>query len=47
MEDDFEYYVTFPRNSKWTTEPVIILFGWAGCIDRYLAKYSDIYQQKG
>lgn len=47
MEDDFEYNITFPKTTKWNAEPVVILFGWAGCIDRYLAKYSEIYQQKG
>ncbi|KAG8195438.1 hypothetical protein JTE90_013891 [Oedothorax gibbosus] len=49
MDDDFEYYITFPVIAEpvVTKEPVIILFGWAGCIDRYLAKYSEIYQKKG
>ncbi|NXH50824.1 TM53B protein, partial [Dicaeum eximium] len=28
-------------------QPVVILLGWAGCRDRYLAKYSAIYSQKG
>ncbi|KAM9008532.1 transmembrane protein 53 [Ara ararauna] len=28
-------------------QPVVILLGWAGCQDRYLAKYSTIYSQKG
>lgn len=27
--------------------PVILLFGWAGCQDRYLSKYSQIYEEKG
>nr|CAI5866675.1 unnamed protein product [Callosobruchus analis] len=27
--------------------PVILLFGWAGCRDKYLAKYSQIYEEKG
>jgi hypothetical protein len=26
---------------------VILLFGWAGCQDRYLAKYSQIYEDRG
>ncbi|XP_018359470.1 PREDICTED: LOW QUALITY PROTEIN: transmembrane protein 53 [Trachymyrmex cornetzi] len=26
--------------------PVVILLGWAGCQDRYLAKYSSIYEDK-
>ncbi|GBO07201.1 Transmembrane protein 53, partial [Araneus ventricosus] len=49
MDDDFEYYITFPVIAEpvVSKEPVIILFGWAGCVDRYLAKYSEIYQKKG
>ncbi|ENN71662.1 hypothetical protein YQE_11760, partial [Dendroctonus ponderosae] len=27
--------------------PIILLFGWAGCKDKYLAKYSQIYEEKG
>lgn len=27
--------------------PLVILFGWAGCRDRYLAKYSTYYQKEG
>lgn len=27
--------------------PVILLFGWAGCQDKYLSKYSHIYEEKG
>ncbi|KAK0396149.1 hypothetical protein QR680_001592 [Steinernema hermaphroditum] len=26
--------------------PVVVLFGWAGCQDRYLAKYSQIYENQ-
>ncbi|XP_071952022.1 transmembrane protein 53-A-like [Antedon mediterranea] len=28
-------------------ETVVILLGWVGCLDKHLAKYSAIYQQKG
>ncbi|KAM3668665.1 transmembrane protein 53 isoform X1 [Ammospiza nelsoni] len=28
-------------------QPVVILLGWAGCQDKYLAKYSAVYSQKG
>ncbi|KAH7727089.1 Protein T24H10.4 [Aphelenchoides avenae] len=28
-------------------KPLIVLFGWAGCQDRYLAKYSQFYEEKG
>lgn len=27
--------------------PVVILFGWAGCQDKYLAKYSAVYEDRG
>ena len=26
--------------------PVVVLLGWAGCQDKYLAKYSAIYEEK-
>lgn len=26
--------------------PLVLLFGWAGCVDRYLAKYSEIYEKQ-
>uniref|UniRef100_A0AC35U6H1 Transmembrane protein 53 n=1 Tax=Rhabditophanes sp. KR3021 TaxID=114890 RepID=A0AC35U6H1_9BILA len=28
-------------------KPIICLLGWAGCNDRYLAKYSQIYEDAG
>jgi hypothetical protein len=27
--------------------PLVILFGWAGCRDRYLQKYASYYQNEG
>lgn len=27
--------------------PIVLLLGWAGCQDRYLMKYSKIYEEKG
>lgn len=27
--------------------PVVMLLGWAGCQDRYLMKYSKIYEERG
>ncbi|XP_066261609.1 transmembrane protein 53 [Euwallacea similis] len=27
--------------------PIVVLFGWAGCKDKYLAKYSQIYEERG
>ena len=34
-------------NDEQEKLPVIILFGWTGCQDKYLAKYSSIYEEKG
>lgn len=27
--------------------PIVMLLGWAGCQDRYLMKYSKIYEERG
>jgi hypothetical protein len=27
--------------------PVIVLLGWAGCQDKYLCKYSAMYEERG
>ncbi|KAL1501267.1 hypothetical protein ABEB36_006622 [Hypothenemus hampei] len=37
-------YVFVVNESKL---PIVVLFGWAGCKDKYLAKYSQIYEEKG
>jgi hypothetical protein len=26
---------------------VVMLLGWAGCQDKYLSKYSAIYEERG
>lgn len=39
-KDDFVFI--YDDNKK----PVIVLLGWAGCQDKYLAKYSAIYEEK-
>jgi hypothetical protein len=28
-------------------KPVVILFGWLGASERYLSKYTKLYQDKG
>ena len=28
-------------------EPVVILLGWLGCKEKHIAKYSQIYDQRG
>ncbi|XP_033117091.1 transmembrane protein 53-A-like [Anneissia japonica] len=35
------------QEDKSSHETVVVLLGWAGCLDKHLAKYSAIYQQKG
>lgn len=32
---------------KETNVPIVMLLGWAGCQDRYLMKYSKIYEERG
>ncbi|XP_055852132.1 transmembrane protein 53 isoform X2 [Episyrphus balteatus] len=32
---------------KETNVPIVMLLGWAGCQDRYLMKYSKIYEDRG
>lgn len=27
--------------------PIVLLLGWAGCQDKYLMKYSKIYEDRG
>ncbi|XP_017032159.1 transmembrane protein 53 [Drosophila kikkawai] len=57
-EDALEYFIKFPKssvqndlaNSNANGEdnvPIVILLGWAGCKDRYLMKYSKIYEERG
>ncbi|XP_074858787.1 transmembrane protein 53 [Carettochelys insculpta] len=36
-----------PEMGNKSNQPVVILLGWAGCLDKHLAKYSAIYHQKG
>lgn len=44
-----EYYSGFPSASTPSVKdaPTVLLFGWFGCRDRYLAKYSALYEQRG
>jgi len=56
-EDELEYYVTFPAAvspelhedsyAEVEKEPVVFLFGWGGCKDQHLAKYSEMYKDLG
>ena len=42
-QDQGEEYVFVYQEER----PVVVLLGWAGCKDRYLAKYSAMYEEKG
>ncbi|KAB0791427.1 hypothetical protein PPYR_03227 [Photinus pyralis] len=52
-QDTLEYYIRFPSPSQQSANfsqektPIVILFGWAGCQDRYLRKYSQLYEEWG
>ena len=41
-DEDEEFYC----QGNLQKEPVVILLGWMGCQDKYLAKYSAIYEQR-
>uniref|UniRef100_A0A7E4VYR9 Transmembrane protein 53 n=1 Tax=Panagrellus redivivus TaxID=6233 RepID=A0A7E4VYR9_PANRE len=34
------------KRSENPNAPMVMLFGWAGCHDRYLTKYSQMYEEK-
>jgi hypothetical protein len=38
--------ITIPNTIK-IDDPIIVLFGWAGCRDELLKKYTQIYQDFG
>ncbi|XP_075037706.1 transmembrane protein 53 [Mixophyes fleayi] len=52
-DSDLDYTLVLPEAAlqacQWDQqrEPVVILLGWAGCKDQYLAKYSSIYHDQG
>lgn len=58
-EDALEYFIKFPKltadndfalldgNEENNNVPIVMLLGWAGCQDRYLMKYSKIYEERG
>lgn len=41
VECDFNF------SSDDSGTPIVLLLGWAGCQDRYLMKYSKIYEDRG
>jgi len=49
-KSESDYLIKLPtsRNAKWLErEPVVFLFGWAGCKNRYLDKYVQLYNLQG
>ncbi|XP_053356291.1 transmembrane protein 53 [Clarias gariepinus] len=52
-EDVMDYSIVFPEpevsEKYWdrSKQPVVILLGWAGCRDKYLSKYSSMYNEQG
>nr|XP_012631413.1 transmembrane protein 53 isoform X3 [Microcebus murinus]XP_012631414.1 transmembrane protein 53 isoform X3 [Microcebus murinus] len=43
----FENSLSQGGKEAGTRQPVVILLGWGGCRDKYLAKYSAIYHKRG
>lgn len=37
----------FVMNGETSNIPIVLLLGWAGCQDKYLMKYSKIYEDRG
>lgn len=45
---ELDIQIEFPEQSQSEGRiPVILLLGWAGCQDKFLKKYSKIYEDKG
>ncbi|XP_070854266.1 transmembrane protein 53 isoform X1 [Drosophila suzukii] len=42
-----EFVLANANDSKDKNVPIVMLLGWAGCQDRYLMKYSKIYEDRG
>lgn len=40
-------YVFVLNGDNTTNIPIVLLLGWAGCQDKYLMKYSKIYEDRG
>ena len=40
---DYDYKFVYDE----VNVPIVLLLGWAGCQDRYLMKYSKIYEDRG
>lgn len=44
LANDVDDFVLVQNDAK---PPAVILLGWAGCLDKHLAKYGTIYSEKG
>lgn len=44
MVDNNEVELVFDEREN---TPIVMLLGWAGCQDKYLQKYSKIYEDRG
>ncbi|EDW89836.1 transmembrane protein 53 isoform X2 [Drosophila yakuba] len=42
-----EFVLAKDHDSEDSHVPIVMLLGWAGCQDRYLMKYSKIYEERG
>lgn len=42
-ESDYVFVV----DRETSNVPIVLLLGWAGCQDKYLMKYSKIYEDRG
>ncbi|KAH8410309.1 hypothetical protein KR009_011659 [Drosophila setifemur] len=45
VETDFQ--LANANGNEDNIVPIVMLLGWAGCQDRYLVKYSKIYEERG
>ena len=46
-EDETSAFEIIHKNETEDMKPVIILLGWAGCKEKHLSKYAQMYEQKG
>lgn len=47
IEQEYSTECDFNFALDETNTPIVILLGWVGCQDRYLMKYSKIYEDRG
>lgn len=47
IEQEYSSEYDFNFASDEANTPIVLLLGWVGCQDRYLQKYSKIYEDRG